>query len=84
MSAPSFTAEVSLFRTSSNYYGRAGNRNSIKQFTQQGNIEPQWLWKIPAVAWFAKKAFYAGCYYACVADTGDWEECGNRCPGGGL
>lgn len=61
---------------------------SVALLTQRDAVEPQgWISRLISRAplvWLAKKSFYAGCYYACVADTGDWQECGDRCPGGGL
>jgi hypothetical protein len=33
------------------------------------------------IGWSLTKAVYAGCYWACVADTKEFGECGKRCGG---
>ena len=82
MSTPGFSAESGLYRSYERYKGRADH--STKRFAASGSVQPQ-FWRIPAAIYFAKKAFYAGCYYGCLAgDNGDIVSCGDSCPGGGL
>ena len=74
MKIPGFNAEASLYRTSKHYH-MAGTSTP----TPQVNIlVPQFWWNFfKGLA--LTRAMYAGCYYACVADTGEWQECGDTC-----
>jgi hypothetical protein len=50
---------------------------SARPATDFTGLGPQLIDKI--LDWALGNAFYAGCYWACVADTGGWQECGPTC-----
>jgi hypothetical protein len=76
MRIPEFGAEAALVHSPAAYRASAsaGRHASLVPSLFEG-WNP-WTW-IAGVA--VTRAPYAGCYWACVADTGEWEDCGDTC-----